>query len=212
MHHSARVSGQTRISGELASVSKCRNSPSDQSMAMNSNPMPFMSSNIAAGAGMAVYAAASNASRAPYTVLICLRRSSSRSSSRLTSALRCWRKGTAIAGLELFEPLASIAAQRLIPEMPDKILGLDAIDVQHSLGGQHFALAAERRWSLLGSGRLTIEHTRGSHACRQAASEQRFASILSVFAAAASRCRNRGRIDNMAFYSLILQHRSIQKR
>jgi hypothetical protein len=33
--------------------------------------MPFMSSNIAAGAGIAVFGVASSASRSPSTVLIC---------------------------------------------------------------------------------------------------------------------------------------------
>jgi hypothetical protein len=45
---------------------KCPNSLSDQSPAANSGPMPPMSSNIVAGAGLAVCCTANNASRAAY--------------------------------------------------------------------------------------------------------------------------------------------------
>jgi hypothetical protein len=58
--------------------------------------------------------------------------------------LRCVGKGAAIARLELVEPLASIAAQRLVTRYA---LGeqqpLDPIDVLDPLGDQHLALAAE---------------------------------------------------------------------
>jgi len=58
--------------------------------------------------------------------------------------LEMHRQGTAVARRQLVEPLAPIAAQRLVTgDALGKQQSLDAIDVLDPLGDQHFALAAE---------------------------------------------------------------------
>src|SRR6266851_5796878 len=81
--------------------------------------------------------------------------------------------------------------------------------MQDSLGGQHFALAAEAAAVLLlGSGRLDHRtHPRFATLVGEQRANQRFAvDLVGLRPPAPPRCRNRGRIDNKAFYSLILQH------
>src|SRR6266446_4027112 len=81
--------------------------------------------------------------------------------------------------------------------------------MQDSLGGQHFALAAEAAVVLLlGSGRLHHRaHPRFTTLVGEQHSNQRFAiDPVGLHPPAPARCGNRGRIDNVAFNSFILQH------
>src|SRR6516225_4578745 len=175
-------------------------------MAANSGPMPLMSSNIAAGAGMAVCSTASNASRAASTVLICLRRSSSRSSSRLMSALRCC--GKARPSL-VWSSLAPVATQRLISGYAlTEQKSFDTIDVSHSLGDERFALAAEvAAVFLVGSGRLDhCTDPRFAALVGEQHSNQRFTiDLVGLCPPAPARRCNRGRVDDMAFDTFVLE-------
>ena len=72
---------------------KLRNSPSDQSTAVNSGPIPFSCASIAAGAGHPSLTGLSKASRSASTAFNCGRTNSRRSSSRLICAFRCAGKG-----------------------------------------------------------------------------------------------------------------------
>ena len=75
--------------------------------------MPRMSSNIAAVAGLAVCSTASNASRAASTVDLSEKKFKPIELT-VDERIKMRREGTAIAGSEFFQPLAPVAAQRLI--------------------------------------------------------------------------------------------------
>ena len=172
--------------------------------------MPLMSSNIAAGAGAAACCAASSASRSASTALICSSSSSSRSSSRLIWALRCAGKRTAIARLQLVEPFPPIAAQRLVAGYAlGEQQSFDAIDVLDPLGDQHLALAAEAA-AVFFLGRRRLDHRahpRFAALVGQQRANQRLAvDPVGLRPPPPARCRNRGRIDDMAFDPFALQH------
>ena len=79
-------------------------------------------------------------------------------------SLQMIRQRAAIARLQLVEPLASIAAQRLVVGYAlAEQQSLDAVDVFDPLADQRLALAAQAAAILSsGVGALTIAHTRGS--------------------------------------------------
>ena len=108
-------------------------------------PIPPRSINIACGAGIPSVSVAgvNKASRSASTALICP--SSSSSSIELTAdlTLEMRRQGTAIARLQLAEPLASIATQRLVAgDTLGEQQSFDPVDVLDPLDCQRLALAA----------------------------------------------------------------------
>ena len=111
---------------------------------MNSVPMPLKSSNIAADPGVATFCAASNASRSALHRLDLLEQQFEPIEFPADLGLEMFWQGAAIARPQLVEPLASIAAQRLVAGYSlAEEQSFDPVDVLDSFVGQYLALAAE---------------------------------------------------------------------
>ena len=124
--------------------------------------------------------------------------------------LEMHRQRAAIARLQLVKPLPPIATQRLVAGYAlGEQQSFDPVDMLDPFVDQHLALAAETA-AVLFFGRWRLDHRahpRFAALVRQQRAKQRLAvDPVGLRPPPPTRCRNRGRIDDVAFDPFTLQH------